>query len=80
MLVLMLCHKTLICHPHLENTGSMNLDEFVLQVSTQEQSISHLLTASPKANLPLNSLNQEQRKDPKLVVFFDYLGKLLRQI
>ena len=51
----------------------MNLDEFVLQVSTQERNISHLHTASPEDNLPVNNLHQEQRKDPKLVVYFDYL-------
>ena len=62
-------------NPDLENKSSLNLDKFVLQVSTREQNISHLLTATqtPTDNVPVNNLHQKQRKDPKPVVFFDYL-------
>ena len=49
----------------------MNLNEFVLQISTQEKSISDLLIAPPESNLPVTNLHHEQRKDPKLAMFFD---------
>ena len=57
-------------NPDLENKSSLNLDEFVLQNPRAEHFSS---TQTPTDNVPVNNLHQEQRKDPKLVVFFDYL-------
>ena len=59
-------------NPVLEDPKGTSLDEIVLQISTEEK-ITDLLAAPPQTSVSENDLYQEQRKDPKLAVFIDYL-------
>ena len=54
-------------------TVQMDLDEFVLQIGTEENNVTNLLTTPLQPSAPEDSLYQEQRKYPKLAVIIDYL-------
>ena len=55
-------------NPILDDPNGTSLDEMVLEISTEEK-ITDLLAAL----VPENNLHQEQRKDPKPVVFIEHL-------
>ena len=66
----------------LDCSSEMDIDEFVLQIGTEENNnITDLLTTPPQHGAPESSLYQEQKKDQKLAVIIDYLenGVLLKE-